>query len=375
MRRLPLAITLSPAIAATLLLTGCGNAGTAQNTPAAGVHATHTAPAADSAAAALRKRAEGVFTPVPEKLAAVRDQTISPAKVELGKMLFFEPRLSSSQVISCNSCHSLSTAGADNVPTSIGHGFQRGPRNAPTVFNAVFNAAQFWDGRAPDLSEQAKGPIQAGVEMNNTPARAVATLKGIPGYARAFALAFPDSGNNAITFDNMARAIEAFEATLLTPGAPFDRFLAGDDGALDARQQRGMGLFMDAGCVACHNGINVGGQSYHPFGVVSKPAAHLLPAADTGRFAVTRAEGDEYAFRAAPLRNVALTAPYFHSGQVWDLREAVRIMGSSQLGRQLAPAEVEDITAFLQSLSGVAPQVTLPILPPSADATPRPLNG
>lgn len=326
--------------------------------------------------AALQQRASSLFKAIPARLDTVRGETLSTAKVELGKMLFFDPRLSSSQVISCNSCHSLSTAGADNVATSVGHGFQRGPRNSPTVYNAVFNASQFWDGRAPNLSEQAKGPIQAAVEMNNSPTRVVDMLNSIPGYVQAFRDAFPDAspdaGANVVSFERTALAIEAFEATLITPDAPFDRFLGGDGAALDASQKRGLGLFMDTGCVACHAGINLGGQTFHRFGQVKAPDERVLPKSDTGRFAITNAQVDRHVFRAASLRNVALTAPYFHSGQVWDLREAVRIMATAQLGRELAAQDVNDIAAFLQSLSGKAAAVTMPILPPSGDASPRP---
>ncbi|HEY5851618.1 MAG TPA: cytochrome-c peroxidase [Lysobacter sp.] len=323
---------------------------------------------------ALRERAAALFKPLPLRQDVVRGEPISAARIELGRMLFFDPRLSSSQVISCNSCHSLSTAGVDNVPTSVGHGFQRGPRNAPTVFNSVFNASQFWDGRAQDLAEQAKGPVQAVAEMNNRPERVVATLRSMPGYVAAFEAAFPGMApGSAVSFDNTARALEAFEATLITPDAPFDRFLVGEAGALDARQKRGLDLFIGNGCVACHAGINLGGQSFFKFGVIKPPDPRLLPAADQGRFAITHVESDRHVFRTAPLRNVALTAPYFHAGQVWDLREAVRIMAMTQLGRDLGPADAGDIAAFLESLNGKMPQVAMPPLPASTATTPRPL--
>ncbi|WP_348693325.1 cytochrome-c peroxidase [Stutzerimonas balearica] len=273
---------------------------------------------------------------------------------------------------SCNSCHNLAIGGSDNVPTSIGHGWQKGPRNSPTVLNAVFNAAQFWDGRAKDLQEQAKGPVQASVEMNSTPERVVATLKSIPEYVAEFEKAFPND-KDPVSFDNMAYALEAFEVSLVTPNSPFDRFLAGDDAALDAKQKQGLALFMDSGCAACHNGVNVGGQGYFPFGVIKKPGAEILPEGDKGRFAVTNTANDEYVFRAAPLRNVALTPPYFHSGEVWELEQAVAIMGDSQLGRELSDGEVGAITAFLHSLTGEQPKVAYPLLPASTEATPKPL--
>ncbi|WP_305852244.1 cytochrome c peroxidase [Lysobacter sp. S4-A87] len=280
----------------------------AATSPATGAGASPPPPPMSPGDVALQQRANGLFKALPAKLDTVRNEAMTEAKVELGKMLFFDPRLSSSQVISCNSCHSLSTAGADNVPTSVGHGFERGPRNSPTVYNSVFNASQFWDGRAPNLSEQAKGPIQAEVEMNNSPARVVELLNSIPGYAQAFRSAFPEGGSDAVSFERTALAIEAFEATLITPDAPFDRFLGGDGAALDARQKRGLGLFMDTGCIACHAGMNLGGQTFHRFGQVKEPDERVLPKADIGRFAITHAPGDRHVFRSAPLRNVALTA-------------------------------------------------------------------
>lgn len=327
-----------------------------------------TGAGADSTA--LRETANALFAPVPDAAPTLRGAAISAGQIDLGRSLFFEPRLSRSHVISCNTCHNIGTGGADNVPTSIGHGWQKGPRNSPSVLNAVFNAAQFWDGRAADLKEQAKGPVQASVEMNNTPDRVEAMLRSLPGYVDAFSRAFPREAQ-PVTFENMARALEAFEATLTTPDSRFDRFLGGAD-SLDPTELRGLSLFIDKGCTACHSGLNLGGQAYYPFGVVERPGADVLPLSDKGRFAVTRTAGDEYVFRAAPLRNVALTAPYFHSGQVWELREAVAIMGNSQLGQTLDGGEVDAITRFLQTLSGRQPQVTQPILPPNTAATPRP---
>lgn len=305
---------------------------------------------------ALHDQASALFKPIPEQVTELRGQPISEQQRELGKKLFFDPRLSRSHVLSCNTCHNVGTGGADNVPTSVGHGWQKGPRNSPTVFNAVFNAAQFWDGRAKDLGEQAKGPIQNSVEMHSTPQLVEQTLGSIPEYVDAFRKAFPKAGK-PVSFDNMALAIEAYEATLVTPDSPFDLYLKGDDKALDAQQKKGLKAFMDSGCSACHNGINLGGQAYFPFGLVKKPDASVLPSGDKGRFAVTKTQSDEYVFRAAPLRNVALTAPYFHSGQVWELKDAVAIMGNAQLGKQLAPDDVENIVAFLHSLSGKQPRV------------------
>jgi cytochrome c peroxidase len=322
-------------------------------------------------AADPQARAKELFRPIPAVAHAIPNNPSTPEKVALGAMLYFEPRLSKSSLISCNTCHSLGTGGADNLRTSIGHGWQRGPRNAPTVLNAVFNTAQFWDGRAADLKAQAKGPVQAGVEMSNTPERAIETLKSMPEYVERFRKAFPGD-SNPVSFDNMAAAIEVFEATLVTPNGPFDRYLGGDASALTDPQKAGLTAFMDKGCVMCHRGVNLGGDGYFPFGVVKKPGADVLPVGDKGRFAVTKTATDEYVFRAAPLRNVSLTAPYFHSGEVWDLGEAVAIMGSAQLGATLTDQEASDITAFLKSLTGEAPKVVYPVLPPSGPTTPRP---
>jgi len=325
------------------------------------------------AAGELVNRARSLFEPVPREAPVIEGNTLTSDKIELGKMLFFEPRLSSSHLISCNTCHNVGMGGHDYLQTSIGHGWQKGPRNSPTVFNAVFNAAQFWDGRAADLAEQAKGPVQAGVEMNSTPERVVATLNSMPEYGARFAAAFPEDVE-PVTFDNMAIAIEAFEATLITPDAPFDRFLRGETGALDDAEKEGLALFMDKGCAACHGGVNFGGQGYYPFGLVEKPGADILPVGDKGRFQVTRTATDEYVFRAAPLRNIELTAPYFHSGGVWTLETAVAVMGNTQLGTELTEDEVNRIVAFLKTLTGDVPGIDYPQLPPSTAATPRPVS-
>ncbi|WP_068083886.1 cytochrome-c peroxidase [Polycladidibacter stylochi] len=312
------------------------------------------------------------FKPLPSTIPTVQGQRITEEKIELGKALFFDPRLSASGVFSCNSCHNLATGGDDNLETSIGHGWQKGPRNAPTVLNAVFNTAQFWDGRAPDLAEQAKGPIQASVEMANTPENTVATLKSMPQYVEWFKKAFPDQ-KEPVTFNNLALSIEAFEATLITPSR-FDAFLNGDVEALNAQEQKGLALFMDNGCAACHNDVNLGGTGYYPFGLVEKPGAEILPPNDKGRFAVTETVDDEYVFRAAPLRNIAITAPYFHSGKVWNLKTAVEIMADSQLGTSLSDDESEAIVAFLHTLTGKQPQVTIPELPAETATTPKPVS-
>ncbi|MCW9042332.1 MAG: cytochrome-c peroxidase [Pseudopelagicola sp.] len=325
---------------------------------------------AQASADELRDEAVDYFKPLPSTVPAQKDNVITPEKIDLGKALFFDPRMSASGVFSCNSCHNLATGGDDNMPTSIGHGWQKGPRNSPTVLNAVFNIAQFWDGRADDLKAQAKGPVQAGVEMANTPENVVATLNSMPQYQEWFKASFPDEAD-PVTFDNFAKAIEAYEATLITP-APFDAYLNGNEDALSAEEKEGLALFMDKGCASCHNDVNLGGNGYYPFGLIEKPGADILPEGDKGRFAVTETADDEYVFRASPLRNIDQTAPYFHSGLVWDLKVAVEIMAESQLGEELTDDEADKIVAFLGSLTGELPVVEYPVLPAETATTPRP---
>ena len=319
----------------------------------------------------LLTQAQALFKPIPVALPALPGNPSSPAKADLGRMLFFDPRLSASHAISCNSCHNVGLGGVDAEETSIGHHWQRGGRNAPTVFNAVFNTAQFWDGRAKDLEQQAGGPMVNPIEMASPKEHVSEQLAAIPGYVASFRAAFPGE-KDPVTLANAQKAIAVFEATLITPNAPFDRYLKGDDGALTAQQKQGLRAFMGKGCSACHNGINVGGGMYAPFGAVEKPGAELLPPDDKGRFAVTKTASDEYVFKVPTLRNIALTAPYFHSGRSWDLRQAVAVMGSAQLGIQLTDAEIGDIVAFLGTLTGEQPRIIYPTLPPSVAATPQP---
>ncbi|MCA1797705.1 MAG: cytochrome-c peroxidase [Geobacteraceae bacterium] len=320
----------------------------------------------------LREMSKSLFKPIPENAPELGENKATPEKLKLGHMLYFEPRLASSQLISCQTCHNVGLAGGDLQETSTGHGWQKGPRNAPTTYNAVFNTAQFWDGRAEDLAEQSKGPVQASVEMNNTPEMVVKTLKSIPEYVALFKKAFPKD-KDPVNFDNMALAIEIFEATLLTPNDGLDRFMAGDNDALSTKQKDGLKLFVNRGCVGCHSGVNLGGDGYYPFGVVEKPGAELLPEGDKGRFQVTNTAADEYVFRSPSLRNVALTYPYFHTGKVWDLGNAVEIMSSSQLGMDLNKEEAAKITSFLEALTGEQPVVEHPVLPPSTSDTPKPV--
>ncbi|MDT8446819.1 MAG: cytochrome-c peroxidase [bacterium] len=317
----------------------------------------------------LIEKALGQFQPLPDQAPALAGNPMSEARLDLGKKLFLDPRISSSQLISCNTCHNLGTGGVDLQKTSTGHAWQQGPRNAPTVLNSGLFSHQFWDGRAADLEAQAKGPVQAGVEMSNTPAVVEATLKSMPAYVEAFKAAFPGE-EQPVSFDNFAKAVALFESTLLTPSA-FDRFLKGDAQALDAEAKEGLNLFMDKGCSSCHGGVALGGQGFQKFGLINAPEAKHRPAGDKGRMKVTGDAADEYAFRVPTLRNIADTRPYFHTGSAQTLAEAIRVMGKSQLGVDLTDEEVSKIQAFLNSLSGQV-EVTYPNLPSSSDQTPQP---
>ena len=319
----------------------------------------------------LMTAAQARFKPIPTTPPALPGNPGTPARVELGTMLYFDPRLSASHVISCSSCHNVGLGGVDAQETSIGHGWQRGGRNAPTVFNAVFNTAQFWDGRAKDLEQQAGGPLVNPIEMASPPEHVVEQLAGIPGYVAAFKNAFPGEAQ-PVTQANVEKAIAVFEASLITPNAPFDKYLKGDTSALSDTQKQGLQLFMDKGCATCHNGINLGGGMYAPFGVVENPGAELLPLSDKGRFTVTKSVSDEYVFKVPTLRNIAVTGPYFHTGRSWDLRQAVAVMGVTQLGAQLTADETQKVAIFLESLTGEQPKIVHPILPPSVAGTSRP---
>lgn len=307
--------------------------------------------------------------------AVYRDEPIKPIQpanvenpkyVELGKKLYFDPRLSKSGFISCNSCHNLSMGGTDNLKTSIGHNWTKGPINSPTVLNSSLNLAQFWDGRAADLQEQAAGPIANPGEMAFTHALAVDMLRSIPGYVAEFKEAF---GKEEITIDEVTLAIAAFEETLVTPNSRFDQWLKGDDNALNATELAGYNLFKTSGCVACHNGEAVGGNSFQKMGLV-EPYNATSPA--EGRSAVTGNDADRFNFKVPTLRNVELTYPYFHDGEADTLTEAVDTMGRLQLGKKFTDEENAQIVAFLKTLTGDQPSFQLPQLPPSSDKTPRP---
>ncbi len=305
---------------------------------------------------------------------AANDEPISPIKppaninlgqAELGKKLYFDPRLSKSGFISCNSCHNLSMGGTDNIPTSIGDKWQQGPINSPTVLNSSLNLAQFWDGRAADLKEQAGGPIANPGEMAFTHTLAIDVLQSIPGYVREFKQVF---GKDKIDIDQVTTAIAEFEKTLVTPNSRFDQWLLGKKDALTKTELEGYKLFKDSGCVACHNGEAVGGNSFQKMGLV-EPYKGNMP---DGRAAVTGNDADRFNFKVPTLRNVEMTYPYFHDGAANTLTEAVDVMGRLQLGKKFNKDENAKIVAFLKTLTGDQPNFQLPILPPSSDTTPRP---
>ena len=292
---------------------------------------------------------------------------INLAKVELGKKLFFDPRLSKSGFISCNSCHNLSMGGTDNLKTSIGHNWQQGPINSPTVLNSSMSVAQFWDGRAADLKEQAGGPIANPGEMAFTHTLAVDVLESIPEYVAEFTQVF---GPDCINIDQVTEAIAEFEKTLVTPNDRFDQWLLGDVNAISAKEHAGYQLFKNSGCIACHMGPALGGTSFQKMGLV---APYETKNDAQGLAGVTGIDADRFKFKVPTLRNVELTYPYFHDGEAATLSDAVDVMGRLQLGRKFEQDEIDQIVAFLKTLTGEQPSFMLPILPPSTDKTPRPM--
>lgn len=296
--------------------------------------------------------------------------------MNLGRQLYYEKRLSKNHDISCNSCHDLANYGVDvrtpGAKTSSGHRAAMGDRNSPTVYNAALHFAQFWDGRAADVEEQAKGPVLNPVEMAMPDeASVLAVLKSIPAYEPLFKSAFPDDAD-PITYDNMAKAIGAFERKLVTK-APVDDFLGGKTDAIDTQQQRGLALFVDAGCIACHAGSNFGGQMYQKLGLL-KP----YTTADEGRFKVTKAESDKFMFKVPSLRNIAKTAPYLHDGSLATLEETVAMMAEHQTAKgKLTDAEKADLVAFLGALTGEIPQeyIKEPAALEAGAETPKPDPG
>ena len=316
--------------------------------------------------ALIKKVKEAGLKPIPSnqkelmKLIDNPKNPITKEKVELGKKLYFEPRLSKSHLISCNTCHNLATGGVDGISAATGHKWTPNPHhlNSPTVFNAVFMKKQFWDGRSPDLEDQAKGPIQAPPEMAMDKDVATKTIASMPEYVNEFKKVY---GDEKVTFERIANSIGAFERTLVTP-SPFDKYLEGDKNALTQDQKKGLKVFIEKGCAACHTGVGIGG-TMQPF-----PVAKPYKYANIGDF-----KGDKDGKVKTPtLRNIVQTAPYFHNGAVWSLDEAIKIMGETQLGTTLSDEDTKYIKAFLTSLTGKKPKIEYPELPVSTDKTPKP---
>ncbi len=326
-------------IALLAALTACGGA---EPAPAEAPKPAETTTKAPSAPTAISNAAK-VFG------AGIAAATVTDAErplLDLGRALYFDPRLSKDDTISCNSCHQLDRYGVDGEPTSPGVGGKRGGRNSPTSLNAFAHIAQFWDGRAPDVEAQAKGPVLNPGEMAMPSEAAVEKkLKGVKGYVDLFAKAFPGE-TQPITYDNMAKAIGAFERKLTTP-SKFDRYLGGQADALSADEVKGMETFVATGCTACHSGPLLGGQTYMKLGMVEPYETN-----DLGRYEVTKNEADKYVFKVPSLRNVAQTGPYFHDGTVATLDDAVAKMAKHQLGKQLSDTDRAAIVAFLGALTG-----------------------
>ena len=324
----------------------------------------------------LLKRAQGIFKPLPSAEEMQKLRPFTEEQVKLGHQLWYEPRLSKGNTVSCNSCHNLASAGVDNMPTSQGHKGQFGGRNSPTALNAALLGMQFWDGRAADVEEQAGGPLVNPVEMaNDSQEAAAAKIAKIPEYQELFKTAFPEDG--AVSFKNITTALGAFERTLLTP-TRWDEYLKGNVSALSEQERKGVRAFMDNGCIACHSGVNLGGNSFQKFGLVKGPYWKFIedPKRDKGRADVTKKTEDEFFFRVPGLRNVAKTYPYFHNGSVWELDKAVNIMGMAQLGKELSKEDTDNIVAFLNTLSGSVSESarTMPELPLSAPLESQPNN-
>ena len=319
------------------------------------------------AATLAEKAKEAGLAPIPASKSAIlklvddAKNPITDAKIELGKKLFFDPRLSKSSLISCNTCHNLATGGVDGVGAAIGHKWTANPHhlNSPTVYNSVLNAVQFWDERSPHLEDQAQGPIQAGPEMAAPKELVVQRITSIPAYVNEFKSAYGD--NVKIDFEKIADTIAVYERTLITPSR-FDEFMLGKDDALTKAEKDGLNTFIDKGCTSCHTSVGIGG-TMQAFQVVGK-----YKFADVGDF-----KGDANGMVKTPtLRNIEETAPYFHNGKVWSLKEAIKMMGSIQLGITINDKDASSIESFLKSLTGTKPQVIYPVLPPSTSNTPQP---
>lgn len=307
---------------------------------------------------------------LPTVAPAPADNPTTPEKVELGKMLYHDPRLSSSGTVACASCHNVMLGGEDNRPNSVGVGAQTGGRSAPTVWNAAFNKVQFWDGRAASLEAQAAGPVTNPIEMGmKSWDDVVVRLKSIEGYQHAFDKAF---GPNSISKDNATKAIAAYERTLITPNSAYDKYVNGDKSALNAQQIRGLEKANQLGCTSCHSTAAFnGGGSFQKFPVYPNGyfEAQYHMSKDLGVAEVTKNDSDKHYFKVPTLRNIALTAPYFHNGAVKSLDMAVRVMAKVQLDKELNDADVADIVAFLNALTGEFPQQSMPRLPGTPGST------
>jgi cytochrome c peroxidase len=309
-----------------------------------------------------------MFQPLPESVPSSANPS-TEEKISLGRMLYYEPRLSKSQEISCNTCHLLDKYGSDGQATSDGHKGMKGDRNSPTVYNAAGHFVQFWDGRAADVEEQAKGPIMNPVEMAMPSQKQVlAVLKSMPEYVDLFKKAFPGE-KDPINYENMAKAIGAFERKLITPSR-WDKFLRGDSQALTNEEKAGFNLFMETGCQACHSGAYLGGSMYQKLGLVKA----WPETSDPGREKVTKNESDRMLFKVPGLRNIAETKPYYHNGKVQSLEEAVSRMAEYQLGKTLTDVQIRSIVTWMKSLTGEVPAeyIKLPVLPKSTNKTPKP---
>jgi cytochrome c peroxidase len=302
------------------------------------------ADAAQKPPAAVLARRPATLVPLPQSL-----EPAKPAMVELGRRLFHDVRLSRDNTVSCASCHVLDKGGVDRRRTAVGVDGRVGDANAPTVFNAALNFRQFWDGRAATLEDQAAGPVHNPIEMDSNWPQVLGKLAGDQTYQRLAREAFaqPLSG------ELIARAIAAFERTLITADAPFDRFLRGEEAALSPKARQGYRLFLELGCIACHQGVNVGGNLYANLGVMGDFfAGRAIKKIDLGRYNITNLEDDRHKFKVPSLRNVGVTEPYFHDGSVATLDEAVEIMARFQLGLEIGHDDRDAVVAFLQSLTG-----------------------
>lgn len=350
-----LLLLVFPAFAGLLIFTHCNTS-------------SDTGEAKSEALTELQKRALSFLSPLPDN-AFTEDMNQSEEIIELGKMLFYEPRISKSGFFSCHTCHNMALFGVDQFPVSVGHGWQKGVVNAPTVLNAAFHKAQFWDGRAADVEEQAGMPILEKVEMSSAEEHVIELLSSIPEYVERFQAAFPDEPN-ALIYENVGNAIGAFERTLVTV-SPFDKYLKGDADALSEREKEGLEFFLDTGCQTCHRGVVAGGDMFAFF---KTPQEKKTGIAHLGRFDFTGREADKHFFKVPSLLNVTQTYPYLHDGSIWNLEEAIAVVAREMLNKDLTGEETALLADFLETMTGEIPQYALeiPVLPSSEANTPKP---